>query len=167
MIGMVVIVIAVALQLVLAVWIAPLLLGTAGFTLILLIPLLLHSVLHPEVAVTERGLSVRPLIGKSQAIPWSAIIGLAPHPLLPDAQTDQLLARKLYGKKAGGRTGIVVLLKQKALDWPLFQLVGQMADAGLCPAFCLSNTTNRDYDQLLVAIQAATGLAITAIDRKQ
>src|SRR3972149_2096917 len=54
----------------------------ALLTGILTIPLLLQTVLHPAITVRRDGLEVAPMLWRAQFIPWAAIRGIVPHPLV-------------------------------------------------------------------------------------
>jgi hypothetical protein len=128
----------------------PLLLGTAFFTLILAVPLLLQTVLHPEVIETADGLRLRPLLWREQRIGWAQVCELVPHPLIYEDVVNQ---RKLYGKDYRPRRGVVVVVEPHAPLSPLYRIVGGLSGAGWRPAFALSTTTHTGYDDLLALIE--------------
>lgn len=129
----------------------PLLLGTALFTVMLMLPILLHSVLHPEVAVTEHGLTLRPLLWGKFYVAWEQIVGVIDHPLIYE---DPVFRRKFAGKAYRPREGMVIVLRHDTPIHPLFQLVGVVAGCGLQPAFAMSSTTHTDYAALIQTITA-------------
>jgi hypothetical protein len=125
--------------------------GTAFLTALLMLPLLLQSVLHPEITLTPEGLRLHPLLWRPQSVPWSALKGMAAHPLIRD---NALMGRILHGKKYRPREGQVILVERGAglsiLYWMLAWLVG----AQTCAAFAISSTTHTRYEALLKAITA-------------
>ncbi len=141
--------VAVVVQVILAFFAGPLLCGMAGFTLILMIPLLMRTVLHPEIQLTGDGLILRPMLWPAQFVPWSAITGVLAHPLV---YNNDSTGRLLHGKNYRPREGVVVVVDSPDL-LPFYRLVGELAGAGNKPAFALSSTTHTGYDQLLQAIR--------------
>ncbi|MFN8420569.1 MAG: hypothetical protein U0528_15200 [Anaerolineae bacterium] len=141
---------ALLLQLVLTILISPLFLGTAVFTLILTIPLLLQTVLHPAITVLDSGLRLRPQLWREDTIHWRMISSIAEHPLI---YQDPVIERRLHGKNFRLRQGCVIILCEDATVSPLFRLVGGIAGSGLHPAFAISSTTHRDYERLLQLLE--------------
>ena len=149
--GLVTVVAAMAAQVVLA-WVTAgwLFCGTALLTAILVIPLLMRTVLHPEIGVSQAGLHVQPMIWRAQFVPWNAFTGIIAHPLVTN---DDAMGRILYGKRYRRREGIVVVAGRESGLWPVYRLVGSLAGAGNRPAFALSSTTHTDYEALVVTIR--------------
>src|SRR5206468_3559283 len=73
---------AVLIQFGLALTVGPLFCGTAVLTAILIIPLAMRTVLHPEISVYDDGLSLHPMIWPPQFIAWDALRGIVSHPLV-------------------------------------------------------------------------------------
>lgn len=138
-------------QIVLALSIAPLFIGTAFFTAVLTVPLLLQSVLHPEVITTRDGLILRPMLWRSQAVPWTAIRTITAHPLI---YNDEVVGRHLHGKHYRPREGMIIVLRWDTAVLPLYRLVGSVAGVGNVPAFGISSTTHKGYEELLACIQS-------------
>jgi hypothetical protein len=131
---------------------ALLLCGSALLTGILTIPLLLQTVLHPAITLRRDGLEIAPMLWQAQFIPWSAIRGIVPHPLV---HNDEAVGRHLYGRGYRARQGTVILVNPDGLRLsPLYQLVGGLAGAGNVPAFAISSTTHTEFDSLLAALEA-------------
>lgn len=157
--GLIVMGSAVVLQIVLAIVLAVsglpgwLFLGTAFFTAVLTIPLLMGTVIHPEVSITREGILVQPMIWRSQLVDWDAIQGTAPHPLIfNDEGTGQLL----YGKRYHPREGLIILVRKKGGLSPLYRLLAGIAGSGHLSAFGISSTTHTDYETLVSQIEAHT-----------
>src|SRR4051794_24169185 len=74
-IALVIDVLALIVELVLGFLAGPLLFAMAGFTAILLIPLLMRTVLHPEIELTANGLTLHPMIWKAQFVAWENLAG--------------------------------------------------------------------------------------------
>jgi hypothetical protein len=145
--------VALAAQIILALIVGPLLCGTAVFTAVLIIPLLMRSVLHPEVSITADGLILRPMLWSTQTIPWSAITEIVAHPLVFN---DEGTGRLLHGKNYRPREGVVVIVDPSAKLLPIYRLVGELAGAGNNTAFAVSSTTHTNYDQLIETIRQHT-----------
>jgi hypothetical protein len=149
--GLSAVVLSIPLQLILAFTIAPLLLGTSVFTILLTVPLLILSVLHPEIRVTETGLRLMPMLWRAQSIGWETLSTLTDHPLIYE---DPVLSRHLYGKQYRLREGKVIVLSRDAPVLWMYRLLGLFSGVGLTPAFGISSTTHTDYESLLQTIQA-------------
>lgn len=130
--------------------------GTAFFTVVLMIPLLVGTVLHPQVRMTADGLVLHPMIWRAQPVAWDAIKETLPHPLIFN---DVGTGRLLYGKRYRPREGMVVIVAESAGLWPVYRLVGSIAGAGSVPAFGISSTTHLDYEVLAQEIRAHSGKA--------
>jgi hypothetical protein len=124
--------------------------GTALLTAILVIPLLMGTVLHPEIGVSQAGLHIQPMIWRAQFVPWNAFTGIIAHPLVTN---DETMERILYGKRYRRREGIVVVAGRESGLGPVYRLVGSLAGAGNTPAFALSSTTHTDYETLVATIR--------------
>ncbi|HVO41903.1 MAG TPA: hypothetical protein VMT34_04735 [Aggregatilineales bacterium] len=157
-VGLGVLATAIAGQGILAFTVGPLFLGTAFFSALLSVPLLLGTVIHPEIAVQEEGLYLKPLLWRRHdRVLWEHIAAIVPHPLLYD---DPAMGKTLHGRNYRVRRGVVIVLAHGTPVLPLYRLVGSVAGLGLIPAFAISTTTLRDYDVLLEMIQQRTGLAV-------
>jgi hypothetical protein len=124
--------------------------GTAFFTAILMIPLLLQSVLHPTIIVRDDGLTLRPMLWPEQVIRWDQMTGIIAHPLIFN---DEATGRHLYGKKYRAREGVVVVVDTQARLWPIYRLVGGVAGVGNTSAFAISSTTHTGYTELFAALR--------------
>ncbi len=124
--------------------------GSALLTGILTIPLLLQTVLHPAITLRRDGLEVAPMLWQAQFIPWSAIRGIVPHPLV---HNDEAVGRHLYGRGYRARQGAVILVDPGLRLSPLYRLVGGLAGAGNAPAFAISSTTHEGFELLRAAIE--------------
>ena len=126
-------------------------LGTAFFTAVLSIPLVMGSVLHPALSLSEAGLMLYPMIWRPQFVPWNCLIALRPHPLLYE---NEGAGRLMFGRNYQPRRGAAILVDPRAgLIFP-YRILGGLMGAGWQPAFAISSAAHRDYDALLAAIQA-------------
>jgi hypothetical protein len=130
---------------------APLCIGTAVFTAIMLIPVCMFPVLHPEIEVTEDGLLLHPMLWPAQFVAWNKIEGIVPHPLVFN---DDAMGRVLHGKRYRRREGIAVVVARDARLTHVYRLVGNLAGVGNRPAFAISSTTHTDYTALVVVIRS-------------
>jgi hypothetical protein len=137
-------------EVILALFVSPLLCGIAFFTAILVIPLLQRSVLHPEITVTDDGLYVQPMIWRAQLVPWDCVAEIVAHPLV---YNDEAMGRVLHGKRYVPRQAVVVIVKSDAGVWLIYRLIGALAGAGNRPGFALSSTTHTSYDALIQTIR--------------
>jgi hypothetical protein len=130
---------------------SPLWIGTAIFTLILIIPVTIFLVLHPEIDVTAEGLRLNPTQSSSEFVPWNKIEGIVPHPLVFN---DDAMGRVMHGKRYRRREGIVVVVAAGARLSPAYNLVGGLAGVGNRAAFAISSTTHTDYEALVEVIRS-------------
>lgn len=151
--GLALITVGVAAQLLLAVLappMRPLLIGSILFSLILTIPFWLQTVLHPEVSVTSDGLVLRPMLWPPQQVVWAHVREMVPHPLIYE---DVLMQQRLHGKGFQPHRGQVIVLSADApVRWQ-YRLVGSISGCGLIPAFAISSTTHRDYETLVATVR--------------
>lgn len=154
--GLVLCAFAVAAQLVLALLsgaLALLFLLSAALTATLLIPLVLQSVLHPEIRLTADGIWLRPLLWRPRFVPRAALLECVRHPLIPDSETNAAMQRWLFGKQHRRREGCAIIVARHALP-PPYRLLARLANTPQAAAFAISSTTHRDYDRLREAIAA-------------
>ena len=156
---LIVMVVAIVVELVLGLVAGPLMFGMALFTAILLIPLLMRTVLHPEIELTADGLYLHPMIWKGQLVPWNALAMNTDHPLL---YNNDATGRLLHGKRFRPREGMVIVVDNSTGLLPIYRLVGSLAGAGNRPAFAISSTTHTDYEALRDAIRQHLTLDRTA-----
>jgi len=149
LVALILAVVAIVVELGLGVVAGPLLFGMALFTAIMLIPLLMRTVLHPEIELTADGLTLHPMIWKAQFVPWKAIIGKTEHPLLFN---NEATGRLLYGKRYRPREGMVIVVNDGARLLPIYRILGSVAGAGNRSAFAISSTTHTGYEVLRDAI---------------
>jgi hypothetical protein len=131
--------------------VGPLFFGTAFFTAVLMIPLLLQSVLHPTIIVRDDGLTLRPMLWPEQFVRWDQLTGIIAHPLIFN---DEASGQHLHGQKYQPREGVVILVDPQAGLSSIYRLVGGVAGMGNTPAFAISSTTHTGYTELLAAIRA-------------
>jgi hypothetical protein len=156
--GLIALTAAIFLQGILAVILGPLFLGTAFFSALLLIPLLIETVLHPHLTVQDAGLYLKPQVWRRvDFVRWEDITALVPHPLI---YNDVAMGRTLRGKNYRPREGVVIVLRHTSSILPFYRLIGSLAGRGLSPAFAISTTTQPDYTALLAAIEAKTRLTV-------
>ena len=151
-------VIACLLQLFFALTLAPLFWGTLVFTILLSIPLLMLSVLHPEVNVTADGLRLSPLLWHAQSVRWEHLSTLTDHPLIYE---DPVMNRRLHGKNRRLREGKVIVLTRNAPVLWQYRVLGLVSGASWTPAFGISTTTHTDYDQLVALLTTRLKLVVT------
>jgi hypothetical protein len=144
--GLIAAALAILVQLLLIPFAGPLLCVSAFLTAVLVLPLLLRTVLHPEISVTSDGVILRPMLWPAQFVAWTALTQIVAHPLV---YNDVAMGRALYGKRYRPREGAVVVLNPAANVWPVYRLVGQLAGAGNVPAFAISSTTHTGYESLI------------------
>jgi hypothetical protein len=125
----------------------PLLPLVAFFLATLCVPLILLAVLHPRVTVYERGLWIRPLIGRGSWVPWDAISRIAPHTLIQRGVTKEH-QREHFGQ---------LIVVEHGLAWP-FLMVGVMAGLGRVRVFGISTHGQQDYATLHRTIKRYTRL---------
>ncbi len=126
---------------------------SAAFTATLLIPLVLQSVLHPEIRLSADGIWLRPMIWREQFVPRRALLRCAPHPLIASSEANAALERLLFGRGHRRREGCAIIVARDALP-PPYRLLARLAGAPEAAAFAISSTTHRDYDRLGQAIAA-------------
>ncbi len=139
---------AIVAQIILALLLGPsglLLYGTAFFAGMLVIPLLLQTVFHPEIEITDSGLILRPMLWKTQQVPRENVLKLVPHPAI---RNNEIWGRLLHGKNYRPREGCVVVIADSARLNPLFRLVGGISGEGNRAAFAISNTTHPNFGAL-------------------
>ncbi|MEL7674931.1 MAG: hypothetical protein AAGU78_14420 [Chloroflexota bacterium] len=120
----------------------PLLPLAAVFLGALAAPLLLLSMLHPQVTVYERGLWLKPLIWRASWVPWGALAGLHDHTLIQRGK------RTRWDRARDGH----LITVAGALP-PVYAVVGLMAGLGARRAFGVATHSHRDYPALLSAIR--------------
>jgi hypothetical protein len=138
-------------QLILAISGRPLFGVSALITATLMIPLVMRTVMHPEIQVTGEGVRLVPMLWQAQSIPWTAITGIVSHPLV---YNDDAMGRVLHGKNYRPREGVVILVRRDSGLLAFYRLVGNVAGEGNTPAFALSSTTHMNYAELLDTIRA-------------
>src|SRR5258708_1286255 len=149
--ALIVAILAIILEITLAFVAGPLLCGMAVFTAILLIPLLMRTVLHPEIDVTADGLLLRPMLWSSQFVAWRDLTQIIAHPLVVN---DPAMGRTLHGKNYRPREGGLCRVRPRGGLSPVYRLGGGLAGARTAPAFAIPSTTHTDYPVLLDAIRA-------------
>jgi hypothetical protein len=125
----------------------PLLPLAAFFLAMLCPPLILLAVLHPHVTAYERGLWIRPMIGRGNWVPWDAVTRIAAHTLIQRGVTKEG-EREHFGQ---------LIVADSGLTWP-FLVVGIMAGLGRVRAFGISTHGQRDYAALHRTIKRYTRL---------
>lgn len=126
---------------------------SALFTATLLIPLILQTVLHPEITVSRDGLWLRPMLWRERFVPRHALLRCVRHPLIPESEANAALERWLFGKKHRRREGYAIIVARDALPLP-YRLLARLANSPDAAAFAISSTTHRNYDRLCAAIAA-------------
>lgn len=149
-VGLIGALIGIIAQMILGMILAPLFFGTAFFTAVLMIPLLMQSVLYPEITVLEEGLRLKPMLWEAATLPWSAIREIVPHPLI---YNDEVVGQHLHGKKYRPREGVIVIIRRVPGLSPLYLLVGMIAEQWGMHAFAISSTTHTEYQKLVQEIQ--------------
>ncbi len=148
----VVMLLAAALQIVLALAIRPggLFFLTAVITLLLSPFVLLLTTATPGVTVTPEGITIEPVIWRHCFVPWADVAEVRPYPLLPQAGAETtrraLAGRSKYAAAAGIMLVIPVLPVQ-------YRIVGVLAGVGGQPAIAVTNRTHTGYEQLVALIE--------------
>jgi hypothetical protein len=120
----------------------PLLPLMAIFLAVLLVPLIQLAVMHPAVAVYERGLALQPLVGPRVWLPWDAIRRVEDHTLIRRGKMRDR-DQEHFGQ----------LIVADGLPWP-FAVIGLAAGLGWrTRAFGISTYSHTDYAALRSAIQ--------------
>jgi hypothetical protein len=154
----------VVVQVIIALSGAALFVGTALFTLLLLLPILAQPALSPEVTVYAEGLAVQPLLWRSQRVAWGQITRLTAHPLIANslAATDDnasiSIGRLLHGKNYRPREGLLIVVDpaaRLALPFRLLALITGERGA----AFAVSSATHTNYAALRDALDHYTAPA--------
>ena len=145
---MVLILIAVPLQVLLALLITPggLFLIGSGVTLLLLPFLLMLTVATPPVTVSANGLQIDPLIWGSQIVTWDDVQAVKDYPLLPSADAE--VGRKLMVGRKKYRVAQGIMLIIPALP-RRYRVTGFFTGEGNTPVIALTNRTHTGYEALL------------------
>jgi len=114
----------------------------AFFLATLAAPLLLLSVLHPQITVYERGLWLKPLLWRGSWVPWEALTGLHDHTLI------QRSRRTRWERPREGH----LITVEGALP-PVYSIVGWMGGLGNRRAFGIASHSHTDYAALRSAIR--------------
>lgn len=120
----------------------PLLVLCVPFLAALLVPLVQLAVMHPQVTVYEKGLWLRPMLGRGIWVPWDNLSRLTDHTLIRRGQ-PRPRDREHFGQ---------LIVVERGL--PLYFLaVGWMAGLGWrTRAFGISTHSHTDYEALRRAI---------------
>lgn len=153
---LVIIVLAVPLQLVLAVVGAPFFVLTALFTLLFAPFILLLMTTTPALSLSANGLTLQPRIWKTRFIPWDAVTAVKPYPLLPPADAE--VTRKALAGRKKYRPAEGVMLVIPALPLP-YRFGGFFAGEGFTPVIAVTTRTHTDYDDLIRQIRQHTKAA--------
>lgn len=113
------------------------------FLLGMIMPLVILTALHPDIAIHDEGVLVKPLIWKSHLVTWNQLTALAEHALMKPPPPER--QRKLTRQKLAD--GYMVVVEKGALGWP-FRVVGFAAGHGTSPVFAISNKAQQEYDTL-------------------
>jgi hypothetical protein len=148
--ALILICLSVIAEAILAFLIGPLMLVIALFTAGLAIPLVLQTVLHPDIEVLQDGLRLHPLIWQTQTVNWSDLTTMLDHPLV---YNDPAVGRLLHGKNYQPREGKLILVGPSARLLPWYKIIGIVAGVGALYGFAISNTTHTGYALLLKTLQ--------------
>ena len=143
---------AAALQVVLALLIQPglLFLLTALLTLALIPFVLTLTTATPPISVDEHGLTITPVIWKSHVIPWAEITALKPYPLLPQ-ENAEVTRRMLVGrKKYRPVEGVMLVIPALPVQ---YRIIGVLAGEGWTPVIAVTSRTHTDYDRIVAYIR--------------
>ncbi|GAB4546050.1 MAG: hypothetical protein OHK0023_05250 [Anaerolineae bacterium] len=116
-------------------------------TLILAIPLLVQTVLHPEITLTDDSLILRPMLWRAERVPLTALVKMTRHPLLPDAAAYSGFDRLMLGKHRQPQQGAAIILADANAVNPLYRIVGSLVNVRGA-AFAISTATHSDYADL-------------------
>ncbi|MCC7207489.1 MAG: hypothetical protein IT323_09290 [Anaerolineae bacterium] len=109
------------------------------------------ATLHPELTACEDGLLLRPLLGRSARVAWSALAGIEPHPLIFN---NEGTGRLLHGKNYRPRAGLLVVARPGAGLPARYRLVDLVTGGPGRPVFAISSATHADYERLERLIRA-------------
>lgn len=153
-IGLVIVmVIAAALQVVLALLIQPglLFLLTAFFTLALTPFILSLTTATPAVTIAHEGLTIEPVVWKSRFVPWDAVQAVKPYPLLPQASAETTRRAMVGRRKYRAAEGMMLVIPSLPVQ---YRIIGWLAGEGWTPVIAVTNRTHRDYETLISRIQS-------------
>jgi hypothetical protein len=148
---LVVMLVAVPLQLFLALALNGILFGLTAITLALLAaPVMMLLTVSPPVTLDEDGLHLQPLLWGKRTVRWHDIKDIKPYTLLPTAANESerraLQGRTKYRPAEGN------MLVIPALPFP-YRAAGFFAGEGGQPIIALTNRTHTDYDQLMARVE--------------
>ena len=162
-VGALVVCVALVLSAGLLLLIPPLVGAPSGFllasplTLLLAIPVLMLTVDAPAVTVSNKGLSLHPVVWKDRFVPWDEVVSVDVYPLLPHADTE-ITRRYAIGKRRyRPAQGIMLLIPSLPLP---YRIAGFLAGTGARPIIALTNRAHVDYDHLLEIVLQMTDPAL-------
>jgi ABC-type branched-subunit amino acid transport system permease subunit len=147
----IVMLLAAVFQIVLAVAVAPALLFvmTAIITLLLIPFVLMLTTSTPAVTVAPEGITIEPLIWKSQFVPWQQVKAVKNYPLVPQADTE--FTRKAMSGRKRYRPAAGIMLVIPSLP-PQYRITGLLTGEGFTSVIAVTTRTHHDYDRLVEKI---------------
>lgn len=136
----------------------------AFFSVLLIFPLLMATVIAPAIQVDDTGLTIMPRIWKHHRVGWSEIQAVKHYPLLPPADAE--ITRKIAIGKAKYAPANGIMLVIPKLPW-MYRIGGFFAGEKRQPIIAITNRAHRHYAELVYAILEHTDPAIHADDIKQ
>ncbi|MCU0496646.1 MAG: hypothetical protein MUF87_04755 [Anaerolineae bacterium] len=153
---LIVIAIAVPLQVVLALILpgAGLFYLTAILTALLALPVILQTTATPSITITERELTIHPVIWPPQVIPWDTITALKNYPLLPPEDAEAVRRAMIGKRKYAPAQGIMLMIPNLPV---YYRVTGWFAGEGWTPVIAITNRSHQRYDRLAQQITARVG----------
>lgn len=143
---------AVPLQVLLAVLTGGLLFVlTALMLLLLCVPVLVGIFATPPLDISDEGVCVRPFLGRARFIGWAQVDALKPYPLLP--RPDQETERRALVGRTRYRPAEGYMLVLRGADWQ-YRLTGYLCGEGLRGVVAFTNRSHADYESLLKRVRA-------------
>lgn len=137
-------------QIVLALLGGPGFLVASGLLTLALTPFIgLLLVATPPVTVDKQGITIHPLFGREQTVPWDAVRAFGDYPLLPVADAEigrkAMTGRRKY-RPAAGKMLVIPGLPAR------YRLTGLFVGEGFTGVIALTNRTHTQYDVLIQAV---------------
>lgn len=126
---------------------------TAIFTLLLVPFVLLVTASSPAVQVAANGLTIHPLIWKTQFVPWSSVTAVKNYPLLPQSNAEFTRKAATGRKNYRPAEGIMLVIPELP---PQYRIAGVLCGEGLTGIIAVTNRTHTNYDRLVQQIDQYT-----------
>jgi len=123
---------------------------------LLIAPVIMLSAASPAVEITDDALIVHSRVWGRHAVPWAAIRDITEHPLLPPEDGERLRRRMVGRAKYAPERGKLIVAPPLPLP---FRFLGKFAGVGFTGAIAVTSRAHRDYDRVIVEIEARWGAA--------